>query len=342
MGALDPDTFACLRAELARLFPRVWGQPVSNGPFSFADFVRAGMPEALVPAALAALGRLLRSCMIARGVWHLPPRRWDYAGDSWRDPEAFDDLLCDCYAFVFAERRDSLAAFAARHDAAGVVARSVANFLNDHERRRDSAGHALFTSLRSAAEDAVSAGTLHPRPPDARAGNATVLAREPGLPAAQPADVAAAAAGHDPAPLARRSDQARRAAARLLAALADALGAFRLGDLSDALRRRLPVPEPLGEAETPARPEPPTGSPEDLDALDRRVRAAVIACGRQPRVVQRLLALWEFILRCLRETGEVPDQAACRAALRLPRSTVSDDWRFFAGLGGLFGDFPDD
>jgi len=129
-------------------------------------FARYVLNEAPTPndvaAVLDALAPLLRRQMRHRGVWDLPPTAWGYAGRSWRDEETFNDLLSHCFAFVFTGRRlDRLREYAsAQPSIDAAVGVSVRNFLNDKEREKDPAGHALFKNVQAAVSAGLAEGWL--------------------------------------------------------------------------------------------------------------------------------------------------------------------------------------
>jgi hypothetical protein len=110
----------------------------------------------------AALRRLLVSELKRRSLWSLPPACLGiYGCATWADPAAVEELVADCFVFVFAERFRSLKA-QMRHkpDVEGLILRNVRNFLHDTQRRHDPVGFRVFTLLRSAVRGALAAGEL--------------------------------------------------------------------------------------------------------------------------------------------------------------------------------------
>src|SRR5438876_5335957 len=127
----------------------------------FAEYVLKDSPTRDdVVAALDALGRFLRQVMRRRGVWELPPSAWDYAGRSWQEEETFNDLLFDCFAYVFdgekGKRLARLRRYARQQPSIdGAVRTAVWNFLNEQEKRKDPAGHAVFKNIQAAVAEAL-------------------------------------------------------------------------------------------------------------------------------------------------------------------------------------------
>jgi hypothetical protein len=109
-----------------------------------------------------ALRRLLVSELKRRSLWSLSPALLGiYGCASWADPEALEELVAECFVFTFAERFRSLKAqLRSKPDIDGLVLRNVRNFLQETQRRHDPVGFRVFTVLRSAVRNALSAGAL--------------------------------------------------------------------------------------------------------------------------------------------------------------------------------------
>jgi hypothetical protein len=109
-----------------------------------------------------ALGRLLVRELKRRSLWSLPPAYLGiYGCATWADPEAVEELLADCFIFIFAERFRSLKAqLRNKPNVDGLILRNVRNFLHETQKRHDPLGFRVFTLVRSAVRDALSAGEL--------------------------------------------------------------------------------------------------------------------------------------------------------------------------------------
>ena len=109
-----------------------------------------------------ALRRLLVRELKRRSLWSLPPAYLGiYGCATWANPEAVEELLADCFVFIFAERFRSLQAqLRNKPNVDGLILRNVRNFLHETQKRHDPLGFRVFTLLRSAVRDALSAGEL--------------------------------------------------------------------------------------------------------------------------------------------------------------------------------------
>jgi hypothetical protein len=107
-----------------------------------------------------ALRRLLVSELKRRSLWSIPPACLGiYGCATWADPEAVEELVADCFVFIFAERFRSLKAqLRNKPNVEGLILRNVRNFLHETQRRHDPVGFRVFTVLRSAVRGALSAG----------------------------------------------------------------------------------------------------------------------------------------------------------------------------------------
>ncbi|HEX6903051.1 MAG TPA: hypothetical protein VF789_25260 [Thermoanaerobaculia bacterium] len=110
----------------------------------------------------AALRRLLVSELKRRSLWSLPPAYLGiYGYATWGDPEAVEELVADCFVFIFAERFRSLKAqLRYKPNVEGLILRNVRNFLHETQKRHDPIGFRVFTVLRTVVRDALSAGKL--------------------------------------------------------------------------------------------------------------------------------------------------------------------------------------
>lgn len=113
-------------------------------------------------AVWTSLRRLLVSELKRRSLWSLPPACLGiYGCATWTEPEAVEELVADCFVFVFAERFRSLKAqLRNKPNVEGLILRNVRNFLQETQRRHDPVGFRVFTVLRSTVRGALSAGGL--------------------------------------------------------------------------------------------------------------------------------------------------------------------------------------
>jgi hypothetical protein len=198
----------------------------------------------------AALRRLLVNELKRRSLWSLSPACLGiYGCASWSVPEAVEELVADCFVYIFAERFRSLKAqLRSKLDIEGLVLRNVRNFLQETQRRQDPVGFRVFTVLRSAVRNALSAGALQVVAGSPGVQRDTVLAFRTATSeeeAARPADLRPhVLAWNDdllPDLITARGWDVRQVTARLERHLhrleAAGVRAFRFHDLVDALRQ---------------------------------------------------------------------------------------------------------
>jgi hypothetical protein len=117
----------------------------------------------------------LRGELRRRGLWNAPP---DYLGvygsKGWE--EALEELLADCYSFIFVDRLRALQAqLQVKDNIDGLVFLNVRHFLHERQKEHDPLGSQVFEVLQSAVRKAVSEGELHVLAGDPRVRNETVL-----------------------------------------------------------------------------------------------------------------------------------------------------------------------
>ncbi len=169
---------------------------------AFTRYVQAlaacGEPEG---AALDEVWQALRAALVwemrRRALWQSPPSYLGVHGwPSWglkepgpgRTASALEELLCDCYAFIFLERLPRLRAHLELKDnIEGLVFLYLRNYLHDRQRSHDPLGSRIFEVLRAAVREAVAAGELWVVAGDPRIRSQTVLAAAP---EARPEDAA--------------------------------------------------------------------------------------------------------------------------------------------------------
>lgn len=154
---------------------------------SFTDFITAldlddeAIAREAFDTVWSALRRALVQKLKQRSLWSAPPSYLGvYGRSSWSDEAALEELLADCYEFVFIHRLRGLRAeLEVKENIDGLVFRNVGNFLYELQKRHDPLGFRIFIALRTAVRRAVKAGNLyvlHGRP---GIGNETVLGFSP-------------------------------------------------------------------------------------------------------------------------------------------------------------------
>ncbi len=162
--------------------------------FVFADYVTQLTPETPPDAsafdrALQALRKVLIHEMSRRGLWTAPPRYLGvYGGSRWDDGDLLEELLFDCYEFIFVRRLPGLRRqSAAKSSIDGLIFLNVRHFLHDTQRRHDPLGYRIFEIVHGAVERLVEQGTLRVLEGDPKIRNDTVLGFVPWADPATPA-----------------------------------------------------------------------------------------------------------------------------------------------------------
>jgi hypothetical protein len=271
----------------------------------FTRFVRQVEPGAdLEPALFAvvwsALGRVLRQELRRRSLAQASPR-WlgIYGFPSWWEVPGrsgpLEELLADCYQFVFVERLAALKAQTlAKANIDGVVLASVRNFLHDRHRLHDRLGTRLFEVLSLATRRALDSKDLTVVGRPGKLTNATVLAipdRASSAELASPEALAEVARRWSdqlfPDLLTAVREDKRRLIEDLARRLADlelaGIAAFRFGDLiaplrADARGRWAAMLEPAEEE--PPEEEDARGYRRLRLSLRPTVEAQVVAADR--------------------------------------------------------------
>lgn len=139
---------------------------------------------------LSALRSVLVSELRRRGLWTCPPsylgihegNAWYEAqrdGESWHQG-ALDELLSECYIFVFVSRFSSMRRqLQVKDNIDGLVLLNVRNFVFERQKKFDPLGYRVFGILRSAIRESVEAGELLILEGDSSIRNDTVLGLDP-------------------------------------------------------------------------------------------------------------------------------------------------------------------
>ncbi len=160
----------------------------------FTDYLRSLDPSGEPPGEDAfetvwsALGQVLRTELIRRGLWQRPPSylgvygfsRWSERGSRLGHGDAMETLLADCYSSIFIHRQGSLLVqLETKPHVEWLVVRAVKNFLHDLQKRHDRFGFRVFKILQAAIKGALAGGELHVVAGDSRIRNTTALGVTP-------------------------------------------------------------------------------------------------------------------------------------------------------------------
>ncbi len=269
----------------------------------------------------AALRAALRSELRKRGLWEGPPAYLGvFGGDSWEGSGGgtpLEELLVDCYAFVFLDRLRSLRAqLAVKDNVDGLVFLNIRHFLHERQREHDPLGFRVFEVLRGAVQGALAAGELHllagdPRVRnDSRLGFAADAAPETAPAAVDRLHAAAAGWAGDLLPdlVTARGKEIDGVAGRLRALLpelrAGGVAAFSFKDLVDPFKAEVRARwAALLAADDPGAPEAAAPSRHDLLAEGREGFRKLVLCvqGMLDRLdaaeatLVYLRKLWQFV-----------------------------------------------
>ncbi len=167
------------------------GETGGRGPSDtsrvFTDYVRAPDPkDREVAPLLVALRAALRSEIKRRGLWETLPsylgiygsERWD-AGEGGRSGVGggpLDELLADCFGYIFVDRLRALAAqLLVKDNIEGLVYLNVRHFVYERQRDCDPLGTRVFEVLHRAVRAAIDAGELAILAGDPKIRNDTLL-----------------------------------------------------------------------------------------------------------------------------------------------------------------------
>lgn len=322
--------------------------------------------------------RALRAALVRelqrRSLWLASPSFLGvYGWESWQagDGEGgagspLEELLADCYAFIFLQRLPRLEAqLALKPNIDGFVFLYLRNYVHDRQKHHDPLGFRIFKVLRAAIRQAVEAGELRVVAGDAKIDNSTVLAVD----VAQ-ATAADAARCDELEPLAGRwNDEllpdlvtaGGTAYARMLDALrrrfldleAAGVMSVRFKDLADAVKsdvrsrwaalwdqtegEALPDPAEVGDGGgVPVRLVEPGSRFEDLQSFVSLVGCVSEALERfdgPPRAHHYLLTLWGFLRTFAAgdDSEALPSNRRLASLLRIPRERFPELWQTLHG-----------
>ncbi len=322
--------------------------------------------DEVVDALRKALRRSLITELKRRGLWHAPPSYLGVlAAESWWAEGSapggtpLDELVADCYSFIFVDRLRALRAqLSARDNIDGLVLMNVRHFLYERQKEHDRLGFRIYETLSAAVREALEAGEMVVLGGDPKIRNDTILGLDPTVEtaeASESADLPAAARRWNDVllpDLVTAQGRGRRKVIDLLRRRfgelrSEGIASIRFGDLLDLLKSdararwaALLDREAIGVA-------PVGGGDSDdlLPALARKVRPdlhleardafrALVGCiaelvagvGEGDRAGY-LTTLWEFLRTWAGAGGgeeEPPSQRKLAALLGIPRDRLPE------------------
>lgn len=282
------------------------------------DFVRqmdsaVGPSQELFSQTWQALRGMLRAEMQRRSNWQGPPSYLGILGHpSWTAREgtdALDELVSECFEFIFIRRRKSLRDHA-RHRISvdGLITLGVRHFLLYNQRRHDPLGFRVFEVLREALRLGIDQGDLEVIAGDPRIRNDTWLML-PGastgldhVPAADPEELATRWSREYLEELvgASREDLRRlkhSLVQEIIEWLGDGSARVRFGDLAAPLKTqcRQAWAGRFLDTSWGRQSEPPRVVDESFTALARCVRHRIQNVETRPKTRTYLRRLWGFL-----------------------------------------------
>lgn len=135
---------------------------------SFTPYLKAleEEMESIDPSFFNGLLKSLRGALVyelrKRALWQAPPRYLGIMGHSWDEAESIDELLFDCYEFVFVRRLGALKKqLMVRTNVDGLVFRAIRNFLHEAQKRHDPLGYRVFQITQEAIQRLLDEERLH-------------------------------------------------------------------------------------------------------------------------------------------------------------------------------------
>ncbi len=112
-----------------------------------------------------------------RGLFTSPPSYLGIVGaNSWRQGDALEELLADCFVFAVLRRLERLEDhLKVRSNIDGLIFGNIRNFLSETQHRHDRVGFKVFKVLQQATRQAITAGVLHVLEGAPEVRNGTVL-----------------------------------------------------------------------------------------------------------------------------------------------------------------------
>jgi hypothetical protein len=306
-------------------------------PPLFTRFVLSleGTPdERLALAAWDRLREILQHELKRRGLWLHPPSYlgicgWpNWAGTPEEPAAALEELVAECYAFIFVDRLGRLQAqLKAKPNIEGLVLLNVRHFFLERQKEHDPLGYRVYEMLHAAVHGAVHDGELYVLEGDPEVRNETVLGLAAGKgEAALPSRLVPLVGPWTQELLpelvlarGRHQEEVWIRIRRLIRALEpEGISAFRFRDVLDPLKREtrlrwaalLEESDEGGAKAVPAGgksvlPDTPIESRQSLERLTRYVAAALAHSSLDERTRDHLTVLWQY-LRLSTGTAEGP------------------------------------
>jgi len=279
----------------------------------------------------AALRAVVRRELKRRGLWESPPSylgvyggaRWEPARGGRSHESPLEELVAECYTYVFVSRLRSLQAqLKLKPNVEGLVVLNIRHFLHERQKEHDPIGSQVFAVLHSAVAQAVEEGELRLLAGSAAIRNDTVLGFEQGMDYSgrgRPEIASLVARWNDellPDLVTSRGNRqeevVRRLRERLPDLLREGIGTFRFKDLVDPLKADVrarwaaileldqgeSMPQSEGAAAETVRVVAPDRGLEERQFFRKLVECvskALAALQADPKTRGYLEVLWQFL-----------------------------------------------
>lgn len=284
---------------------------------------------------------MLRSELRRAGLLSGPPRFVGVEGHPEWNREALDELLCDCYSFVFVRRLDSmLAQLEIKENIDGLVFLSIRNFLYERRKRSDPIGFRVFEVLQASVRRGIAEGRLYLLSGDAAIRNNSRIGIRDRLERIDDdRQVALEATAGELMPelvTARGSRQRAELEERTVRALtgfgSTAFDGFEFAEVVAAFRRAarrqwsIYVESPAVTGDE-AEPATRLGRPwfelrQEYESLTDCVSARLAAAELDARTSAYLSRLWEFMRVSCLGAEEIPSRRKLAQQLKIPKDRL--------------------
>ncbi|HEX6901116.1 MAG TPA: hypothetical protein VF789_15435 [Thermoanaerobaculia bacterium] len=302
-----------------------------------------------------ALRAALRSELKRRGLWDSPPSylgifgsgSWEPASPENRHESALDEILAECYSYIFVSRLRSLQAqLIIKQNIDGLIFLNIRHFLHERQKQHDPIGFQVFEVLQSAVRLAIDEGELRVLAAgEDKVRNDTVLGFADGmdLPGQGRAELASLVARWNDELLPdlvtlrgrRQEEVVQRLRERLPDLREEGIYTFRFKDLVDPMKADVrarwaaildlaqgeAVPQAAGEgARNLVRLAGPDTEVEEREVFRKLIECVLISLeslGTDERTRGYLSTLWQFV------RVQASEGIEAEAASRLDRALVA-------------------
>lgn len=150
------------------------GDPTVGGGFTDYLISLEALEGSPTRESLELVWQSLRAALVhelqRRRLWNSPPRYlgvegssrwWQAAGGRAAPRDALDELVSDCYVYVFVQRLRSLKAhLRVKDNVDGLVFLAIRNFVHDRQKENDPEGYRIFDVVRLAVRNLLARGRL--------------------------------------------------------------------------------------------------------------------------------------------------------------------------------------